>query len=126
MTLSGTGTRLMNRKCHVAKDLESRSIYFIEPLRCRSGACVEAERRGRVPVDSPRAVELDCVTIRQMRRTVMRRAISGAAFVILALVCCRMSMAQGPVGNTSWDACLKAPTRSCILDEALMLALAVK
>src|SRR5712691_2566194 len=63
--------------------------------------------------------------IRRTAEDVMRRAISGVAFVVLVLGCCP-SMAQGPAANTSWDTCLKAPTRACLLDEALVHALSAE
>jgi tetratricopeptide (TPR) repeat protein len=56
----------------------------------------------------------------------MRRAISSVAFVVLTLVWCPISIAQGPASSTGWDTCHKAPTLACLLDEALMLALLVK
>src|SRR5262245_35902628 len=62
-------------------------------------------------------------SIRQNAEDIMRRAIiSGLAFVVLALMCCPVSVAQGPTADTSWETCLAAPTRACILDEALIRA----
>jgi hypothetical protein len=54
-----------------------------------------------------------------MRRTIEQ----GIAIVILALACCTNSVAQG--AEADWDKCLQAPTRACILDEALISALLV-
>jgi hypothetical protein len=54
-----------------------------------------------------------------MRRTIR----AGIAGVILALACCSNSLAHG--ADADWDRCLQRPTRACILDEALMRALAV-
>jgi hypothetical protein len=56
----------------------------------------------------------------------MRHVISSAVFLVVGLVFCSMTMAQEPTPNMSWDACLKAPTRDCILDEALVHALAIE
>lgn len=56
----------------------------------------------------------------------MRRAISTVAFVVATFVWCPIGMAQGPATSTSWDACHKAPTRACLLDEALTRALSVE
>jgi hypothetical protein len=52
--------------------------------------------------------------------------ISSVVFLVVGLVFCSMTLAQEPTPNTSWDACLKAPTRACILDEALVHALAIE
>jgi tetratricopeptide (TPR) repeat protein len=54
----------------------------------------------------------------------MRRAVVSFAF--LAFAYCPMSVAQGLAGDPNWDTCLKAPTRACLLDEALIGALSVK
>jgi tetratricopeptide (TPR) repeat protein len=56
----------------------------------------------------------------------MRHIISSVVFLVVGLVFCSMSLAQEPPGNTTWDSCLKAPTRACILDEALVHALAIE
>jgi tetratricopeptide (TPR) repeat protein len=56
----------------------------------------------------------------------MRHIISSVVFLVLGLVFCSMSLAQESPGNTTWDSCLKAPTRACILDEALVHALAIE
>jgi tetratricopeptide (TPR) repeat protein len=56
----------------------------------------------------------------------MRRVTSSAVFLVLALMFCQRSVAQEFATLTSWDTCLKAPTRTCILDEALIHALAVE
>ena len=55
----------------------------------------------------------------------MRRAISSVTFVVLTLMWCPISMAQGPVTSTSWDTCRAAPSRACLLDEALTRTLSV-
>jgi tetratricopeptide (TPR) repeat protein len=55
----------------------------------------------------------------------MRRAISSLAFVVATLVWSPISIAQEPAASTSRDACHKAPTRACLLDEALTRALSV-
>src|ERR1700719_4870410 len=62
----------------------------------------------------------------ESKEDVMRRIISSVVFLVLGLVFCSMSRAQGPAPNTSWETCLKAPTRGCILDEALVHTLAVE
>jgi tetratricopeptide (TPR) repeat protein len=56
----------------------------------------------------------------------MRHIIRSVVLLVLGLLFCSMSMAREPAPNTSWDACLKAPTRACILDEALVHALAIE
>src|SRR5712671_5048822 len=56
----------------------------------------------------------------------MRREVSGIILIVLALLFCPTGMAQGPLPDASWDACRKAPTRACILDEAILLALSVE
>jgi tetratricopeptide (TPR) repeat protein len=56
----------------------------------------------------------------------MRRAISSIAFVVATLVWCPISIAQEPTTSTSRDACQKAPTRACLLYEALTRALSVE
>jgi tetratricopeptide (TPR) repeat protein len=60
------------------------------------------------------------------KEEVIRRIISGIVLLVVGLPFCSMSMAQQPPPSTSWDACLKAPTRACILDEALVHALAIE
>jgi tetratricopeptide (TPR) repeat protein len=52
-----------------------------------------------------------------MRRTIEQ----GIAFVVLALAWCTNSVVQG--AEVDWDKCLQAPTRACILDEAMVRAL---
>jgi hypothetical protein len=52
-----------------------------------------------------------------MRRTIEQ----GIAGVILALAYCSNSLAQGT--DADWDRYLQAPTRACVLDEALIRAL---
>jgi len=58
----------------------------------------------------------------------MNRAIGRIAFAVL-LACYSHGMARaqdaGTPARASWDACLKAPGRACILDKALALALPV-
>jgi hypothetical protein len=56
----------------------------------------------------------------------MRRIISGIVVAVVGLLFRSMSVAQEPPPSMSWDACLKAPTRACILDEALVHALAIE
>ena len=51
--------------------------------------------------------------------------ISGVSLLILALAACPATLAQCPAGNADWDRCVKAPTRACILDEALLRALSI-
>jgi tetratricopeptide (TPR) repeat protein len=51
--------------------------------------------------------------------------ISSVAFVALTLLQSPMSVAQAPATSTRPDACHKVPTRACLLDEALTLALSV-
>src|SRR5215467_5657792 len=58
-----------------------------------------------------------------MWRAVMHRAIGSVTLAVLTLMWCSIGMAQGPAGSPSWDTCNRAPTRACLLDEALMLAL---
>ena len=57
----------------------------------------------------------------------MNRAIGRIAFAVL-LVCHSHSMAQdaGTPAGVSWDTCLKAPVRACILGRALTLVLPVE
>lgn len=56
----------------------------------------------------------------------MRHIISSVVFLVAGLLFCSMTLAQEPTPNMSWDACLKAPKRDSILDEALVHALAVE
>jgi tetratricopeptide (TPR) repeat protein len=58
--------------------------------------------------------------------TVCQRRFLQSVTVVLALMCCPMSVAQGPIADTSWEICLKVPTRACILDEALIRALSIE
>src|SRR5215470_151294 len=56
-----------------------------------------------------------------MWRTVMHRAIGSVTLAVLTLMWCSIGMAQGAASSPS--SCHSAPTRACLLDEALMLAL---
>jgi tetratricopeptide (TPR) repeat protein len=51
--------------------------------------------------------------------------VGGVSLLVLALAFCPASLAQGPAGDADWDRCVKAPTRACILDEALLRALSI-
>jgi hypothetical protein len=56
----------------------------------------------------------------------MRRVlVSIAEFVILWLGPFSFGLADGLAGSSDWPTCLNAPSRACILDEALMRALLV-
>jgi hypothetical protein len=55
----------------------------------------------------------------------MRRAFGCVLCAVLAFIACPASMAQGPAANPSWETCLQAPTRACILDQALIDALSI-
>ncbi len=56
----------------------------------------------------------------------MRRAFGFVLCTVLAFSACPASMAQEPAANPGWETCLQAPTRACILDEALVHALAIE
>jgi tetratricopeptide (TPR) repeat protein len=57
---------------------------------------------------------------------VMRRAFGCVLCTVLAFSDCPAGMAQEPAANPGWETCLQAPTRACILDEALVHALAIE
>jgi hypothetical protein len=54
----------------------------------------------------------------------MTQAIGRFAFAAL-LVCLSHGVADAQAAATTWDTCLKAPARACVLDEALDLALSI-
>jgi hypothetical protein len=85
--------------------------------------------RARWPLDcapSRAGIANERMRFHRSEEEVMRRIISIVVVLVLALLFCSMSRAQEPAGNTTWDSCLKAPTRACILDEALVHALAIE
>jgi hypothetical protein len=53
---------------------------------------------------------------------VMRRAFGCVLCTVLAFSAYPASTAQEPAANPGWETCLQAPTRACILDEALVHA----
>jgi len=62
----------------------------------------------------------------RVRGAVMRRIlVSIIGFVVIWLGLCSFGLAGGPTGDSDWATCLNAPSRSCILDEALIRALLV-
>jgi tetratricopeptide (TPR) repeat protein len=56
----------------------------------------------------------------------MGRAFGCVLSVVLAFSFCPASMAQDAAANAGWDACRQAPTRNCILEEALTAMRSVK
>ena len=48
-----------------------------------------------------------------------RTIVGGVAFAVLACLSCAPAVAESADGSPGWEACLKAPTRACVLDEAL-------
>jgi tetratricopeptide (TPR) repeat protein len=57
---------------------------------------------------------------------VMRRAFGFVLCTVLAFSASPASIAQELAANPGWETCLQAPTRACILDEALVHSLAIE
>src|SRR3981081_3050634 len=52
-----------------------------------------------------------------------RNIVGGVAFAVLACLSSSAAVAESADGSPRWDGCLKTPTRTCVLDEALSLVL---
>jgi hypothetical protein len=48
-----------------------------------------------------------------------RTIVGGLALAVLACMSCAAAVAESADSSPGWDACLKTPTRACVLDEAL-------
>jgi tetratricopeptide (TPR) repeat protein len=55
----------------------------------------------------------------------MHLTISSVIVVVLTLMWCSIGVAQAPATSPSWETCQQAPTRTCLLDEALTRALSI-
>src|SRR3954453_11777342 len=60
------------------------------------------------------------------RGAIMRRIlVSIIGCVVIWLGLCSFGVGSGLAGNSDWSSCLNAPSRACILDEALIRALLI-